>query len=157
MPPNCSNRPIPFYYSYQLLFQPTVLLLLLLLLLFRPAVLLLLFDRSVPLFQLFYRHRSNRLPPTNCHRLTATDRPVTEWSAIKSSTAGCVLLLTNCYRVLLPSVLPLTVLFYFTALNVYFYYCFYYRYYYYCYCCYCCRYYFWFTAILVATRRKIGS
>ena len=31
----------------------TVLLLLLLLLLFRPAVLLLLFDRSVPLFQLF--------------------------------------------------------------------------------------------------------
>ena len=64
-----------------LLFLPTVLLLLLLL--------LLLLSRSVPLFRLFYRYCSDRLSLTNCYRLTATDRPVTECSAIKSSTARC--------------------------------------------------------------------
>ena len=54
-------------YSYRR--QPTVLLLLLLLLLFRPAVLLLLFDRSVPLFQLFAA-----TVLTDCYWPTATDR-----------------------------------------------------------------------------------
>ena len=65
--PNCSNQPVPFYYSYQLLFQLTVLLLLLLLLLSRLAILLLLFNRSVPLFRLFYHYYSSQLPPTNCY------------------------------------------------------------------------------------------
>jgi hypothetical protein len=89
MPPNCSDRPVPFYYFYRLLFQLTLLLLLLLLLLFRLAILLLLFNCSVPLFRLFYRYYSNRLPPTDCYRLTATDRPVTEISTIKSSATRC--------------------------------------------------------------------
>ena len=76
-----------------------------------------------------------------------------------------VLLLTNCYRVLLPSVLPMTVLFYLAAPTVCFFTittivtitavtaviicC--------CYCCYYCCYYFWFTANLVTTSRKVRS
>ena len=137
-----SNRPVPFYCFYRPLFRPAVLLSLLLLLL-------------LPLFWLF------------CHCcfdwLTAIDRLLPLIFLLPKVLLLDVLLLTNCYRVLLPSVLPLTVLFYFTALSICFYYYFCYCYCYCCYCCYrcycyyCCRYYFWFTTVLVTTSRKIRS
>ena len=110
-------------------------------------------DRSILLFRLFYRYRS-----TDCHRLTATDCLPLPRFLLPKVLLPDVLLLTITeffYRVLL----PLTVLFYFTAPNVCFYYYFYYHYCYYCYCYYCCycyRYYFQFTAVLVTTGRKIG-
>ena len=69
--------------------RPTVLLLLLLLLLFRPAILLLLFDRSVPLFRSFYHCCFDRLLSTALPTVSAT-----EGSTIKSSTARCS---TACY------------------------------------------------------------
>ena len=100
---------------------------------------------------------TDRLLPTDYRRPSAA----TKISAIKSSAAGCP---TAYYidRALLPTVLlltvlPLTVLFYLTTLTVCFYYCLCHYYYYCCYCCYCYRYYFWFTTVLVATSRKIGS
>ena len=110
--------------------------------------------RPYRLDRLLCLYRSNRPPPTDCYQPTATDRlPLPRFLLLKVLLPD-VLLLTNSYRVLLLSVLPLTVLFYFTALSICFYY---YFYYYYCYCCYCCCYYFWFTTVLITTSRKIGS
>jgi hypothetical protein len=77
---------------------------------------------------------------TNCYQPTTIDRlPLPRFLLLKVLPPN-ILLLTNCYRVLLPSIIPLTVLFYFTALTICFYYCLYHCYYYCCYYCYCYRY-----------------
>ena len=97
-------------------------------------------------------------------QLTATDRLLPTVPLLLSKVLLLdVLLPTNCYQVLLQSVLPTTVPFYPTAPTLCFFYYYYYRYYYccyccyYCYCCYCYRYYFWFPTDLVATSGKVRS
>jgi len=126
---NCSNRPVPFYCFYWLLYCFAMLLLLYCC---PPAILLLLFHRSVPLIWLFYRTVLNWLP-----RPTATHCPITKCSAIKVllrvyPTAFYIdrVLRADCSIL---TALPLTVLLYLTAPTI----CFLpllLRYYYCCYC-----------------------
>ena len=148
MPPNCSDRPVPFYCFYRLFYCYCYCC-----------------SSAVP-FR--YSEYFTAAVSTDCYWLTALTVLLLRVLLLKVLLPD-VLLLTDGYRVLLPSVLPLTVLFYFTALSICFYYYFYYRYCYCCCCCYrcycyyCCyyyycyRYYFWFTTVLVATSRKVWS
>ena len=140
MLPNCSSRPVPFYCFYRLFYCYCYCC---------SDQLFYCCSSTVPFRCSDY---STAAVSTDCYRPTATDRLLPTVPLLLSKVLLTdVLLPTNCYRVLLQSVLPTTVPFYPTALTLCFFYYYYYRYYYCCYCyycyyycyyCYCYRYYF---------------